>query len=207
MHVAFIQDLNGNGAGVYDSEGIGEEGLIPGAVYRLGVGETVQSAFPGSANDAPEFLKMMRQQIAAGLGVPTHLLDNDLSDANYSSLRAGLLPFRSKVEQYVYHTLVPQFLNPIFRRYVTEEYLAGRLDISDLHDAFKVEWLPPRPIQVDPQKDVSAIREALELGLTSRRQAVAQLGWNVAELDREIAADRVREAELGLSFNKDGGVE
>lgn len=55
-------------------------------------------------------------------------------------------------------------------------------------------------MQVDPQKDMAAAREALDMGLTSRRQAVAQLGWNVAELDREIADDRAREAELGVTF-------
>jgi capsid protein len=122
------------------------------------------------------------------------------TQANYSSLRAGLLPFRAKVEQYVYHTLVPQFLNPIFRRFVTDEYLAGRLDVPDLSAALKAEWLPPRPMQVDPAKDMAAARETLAMGLTSRRQAVAAMGWNVAELDREIAQDRSREAELGLSF-------
>ena len=111
--------------------------------------------------------------------------------------------FRAKVEQYVYHTLVPQFLNPVFRRFVTDEYLGGRLDVPDLGPALKAEWLPPRPMQVDPAKDMAAAREALALGLTSRRQAVAAMGWNVAELDAEIAADRAREAELGLTFTKE----
>ncbi|SLN77702.1 phage portal protein [Roseisalinus antarcticus] len=204
MHVAFITDVNGTAASAYDAAGIGEEGLSPGTVYRLGIGEDVRTAFPDAAQDAPAFLKTMRQQIAAGLGVPTHLLDGDLSDANYSSLRAGLLPFRAKVEQFVYHTLVPQFLDPIFRRFVTDEYLAGRLDLPDLAPALKAEWLPPRHAQVDPQKDMAAAETALRLGLTSRRQAVAQMGWNVAELDSEIAADRAREAGLGLSFSTGG---
>ncbi len=37
-------------------------------------------------------------------------------------------------------------------------------------------------------------------GLTSRAKAVAERGWSVADLDREIAADRAREAALGLAF-------
>jgi lambda family phage portal protein len=204
MHVGFIVDVNGSAGGVYEgATGIGEEGLEPGAMYRLGLGEDIRTAFPESADDAPEFLKIMRREIAAGLGVPTHLLDGDLSNANYSSLRAGLLPFRARVEQYVYHTLIPQFLDPIFRRVVTDAYLAGRLDVPDLAPALKAEWLPPRPMQVDPAKDAEAVRELLALGLTSRRQAVAALGWNVAALDAEIAADRERERALGLTFTGD----
>lgn len=202
MHVGFIVDVNGTAGGVYEgASGLGEEGLEPGAMYRLGLGEDVRTAFPESADDAPEFLKVMRREIAAGLGVPTHLLDGDLSNANYSSLRAGLLPFRARVEQYVYHSLIPQFLDPIFRRVVTDAYLAGRLDVPDLAPALKAEWLPPRPMQVDPQKDAETVRALLEMGLTSRRQAVASLGWNVADLDAEIAADRERERALGLTLS------
>ena len=55
-------------------------------------------------------------------------------------------------------------------------------------------------MQVDPAKDVAALREMLALGLTSRRQAVASLGWNIADLDAEIAADRDRESALNLSY-------
>ena len=60
-----------------------------------------------------------------------------------------------------------------------------------------VEWLTPRPMQVDPAKDMTALGDALDRGLTSCRQAVASLGWNVGTLDAEIAADRDREAALG----------
>ena len=202
MFAGFVTDQTNMG-GVADAfpDGIADISLEPGVVRVLPGGTDIKFSTPEQAKESISFAKLTLGQIAAGLGVPQHLVDGDLSQANYSSLRAGLLPFRAKVEQYVYHSLVPQFLTPVFRRFVTEAYLAGRLDVSDLSNALKVEWLPPRPMQVDPQKDMAAAREALEMGLTSRKQAVASLGWNVSELDREIAADRAREGELGLSFS------
>jgi capsid protein len=39
--------------------------------------------------------------------------------------------------------------------------------------------------------------------LKSRRQAVAERGYSVEQLDEEISADRQREAAMGLSFNTD----
>lgn len=124
-------------------------------------------------------------------------MSGDLTNANYSSLRAGLLPFRAKVEQVQYGTLVPQLLRPVWRRWIATEVLSGRLDLSpDL----SAEWIMPRPMQVDPAKDLAAVREALALGLTSRTQAVNELGWNADDLDAEIAADRARETSLGLTF-------
>lgn len=203
MFAGFVTDttnMGGAGEAFPEADG-GDISLEPGVVRVLPGGTDIKFAAPEQAKESIAFAKLTLGQIAAGLGVPQHLVDGDLSQANYSSLRAGLLPFRAKVEQYVYHTLVPQFLNPVFRRFVTDEYVAGRLDVADLTAAQKAEWLPPRPMQVDPQKDMEAARAALDMGLTSRRQAVAQLGWNVAELDREIADDRAREAELGLTFS------
>lgn len=73
---------------------------------------------------------------------------------------------------------------------------------TDPEPYFQVEWYAPRLPAVDPQKDAAAIRELLDMGLMSRRQAAAELGFNVAELDAEIAADREREASLGLAFGQ-----
>jgi lambda family phage portal protein len=201
MFAGFVTDMtNMGGAAEAFPDGLADISLEPGVVRVLPGGMDIKFSTPEQAKESISFAKLTLGQIAAGLGVPQHLVDGDLSQANYSSLRAGLLPFRTKVEQYVYHTLVPQFLNPVFRRFVTDAYLAGRLDVPDLSAALKAEWLPPRPMQVDPQKDMAAAREALDMGLTSRRQAVAAMGWNVAELDQEIADDRAREVALGLSF-------
>lgn len=201
MFAGFVTDQTNMG-GVAEAfpDGLADISLEPGVVRVLPGGTDIKFSSPEQAKESIAFAKLTLGQIAAGLGVPTYLVDGDLSQANYSSLRAALLPFRAKVEQYVYHTLVPQLLNPVFRRFVTDEYLSGRLDLPDLSLALKAEWLPPRPMQVDPAKDMAAAKEALAMGLTSRKQAVAAQGWNVTELDAEIAADRAREKELGLSF-------
>ena len=203
MHTGFVTDMNnlgGTGDAFPDADGLGDISLEPGTMRVLPGGLDVKFNTPEQAKDGIPFAKLTLGQIAAGLGVPQHLVDGDLTGANYSSLRAGLLPFRAKVEQFVYHTLVPQFLDPVFRRVITDAYLAGRLDVPDLAPALKAEWLAPRPMQVDPAKDAQAMRELLDMGLTSRRQAVASLGWNIDTLDAEIAADRERERALGLSF-------
>ena len=209
MMAGFIVDQNqlGGSAIPESANDLSDVSLEPGVVRVLPSGTDIRFSAPDQAKDGIGFAKLTLGQIAAGLGVPQHLLDGDLTGANYSSLRAGLLPFRAKVEQYQYHTLIPQILDPIFKRVITHEWLAGRLDFPDLAPALKSEWLPPRPLQVDPAKDVAALEKQLSIGLTSRRQAVASLGWNVAELDSEIAADREREATFGLNFTGTGNAK
>lgn len=200
MFAGFLTDMNGSGSLPFDGDqtgGILDTGLEPGTLKVLPAGVDVKFSAPDAAKDSPAFLRLNLQALAAALGLPEHLLSGDLTNANYSSLRAGLLPFRARVEQVQYGTLVPQFLRPVWRRWIVSEVLSGRLDLSS---DLAAEWIMPRPMQVDPQKDLAAVKEALALGLTSRTRAVNELGWNADDLDAEIAADRAREADLSLSF-------
>lgn len=148
-------------------------------------------ATPAQVSQVDPLIKMSMQQLAAGLGVPVFTLSGDLSGANYSSLRAGLIPFLQRMEQVQYHVLVPQFLNPVWREVARWAATNGDLPAfeSDPRRFLKAEWLPPRPLQVDPLKDVQATVAELEAGLVSRKKAVAERGWALADLDAEIAAD------------------
>jgi lambda family phage portal protein len=199
MHAGFVVDQNATGAVSLDGTAgdLSEASLEPGVIRLLPAGTDIRFSSPSQTNEISAFVRLNLQSLAAGLGLPEHMLSGDLSNANYSSLRAGLLPFRARVEQIQYGILVPQILRPVWLRAMTLASLSGVLETDDFG---KVEWIMPKPMQVDPAKDVQATRDMLEAGLMSRRQAVAEQGWNVETLDAEIAADKAREAELGLTF-------
>lgn len=201
MHSAFLVDMNGTGEPYdgTDTGGIMETGIEPGTMKRLPTGFDVKFNTPGQVSEIGAFLRLNLQQIAAGLGLPDHLVSGDLSGANYSSLRAGLLPFRQRVEALQYGTLVPQLLAPIWRDVITWEVLSGATDAPDFESNsrayLRCEWLPPKPMQVDPFKQVQADKAELDAGLTSRKKLVAERGWNLADLDSEIAADTFKKEE------------
>src|SRR4051794_40122443 len=96
--------------------------------------------------------------------------------------------------------LIPMWPPPISRRWLALEIATGRIDIPAANAWFKVSWLPPAFEMVDPEKDMKAEILAIGAGLKSRRQAVAERGYSVEQLDKEIAADQAREAELGLEY-------
>lgn len=195
MFAGFVTDPNATGP-AFDGD-LTDISLEPGVVRVLPAGTDIKFTGPEQAKDAGAFLRHNLQGLAAALGLPEHLLSGDLTGANYSSLRAGLLPFRARVEAIQYTVLVPQFLRRVWQRWLALEIASGRLDApADI----RCDWIMPRPLQVDPQKDLEALKTALELGLTSRSAAINELGWNADDLDRDIAADRAREAELGLTF-------
>ena len=198
MLAGYIKDHSDTGS---LEEWNGDIAFEPGAITRLPSNTDITFTSPEQVKEAPGVVRMGLQSLAAALGLPEHLLSGDLTNANYSSLRAGLLPFRARMEQVQHATLVPQLLRPIWQRFIAREVLAGELDVPVDTPA---DWLFPRQPHVDPQKDMAAIREALDMRLMSRSQAIAELGWNADDIDDEIAADRARETDLGLN---DGGTE
>ena len=75
---------------------------------------------------------------------------------------------------------------------MTFAVLSGALAAPDFESAsraFAAEWLPPKPMQVDPLKDTQATVAELDARLTSRRKAVAERGWALEDPVSEIAAD------------------
>ncbi|OCC06456.1 phage portal protein [Labrys sp. WJW] len=180
--------------------------LEPGTMLRLKGGQRVTFSSPQQLNAAVDILRAEVRAIGAGLGVPAFLVDGDLSTANYSSLRAGLIPLRRKNEAFIYGTLVPQFLNAVWSAWSLIEELEGRPTPRTC------EWIAPAAWQVDPQKAVDADVAEIDAGLASRREKVAARGWSVEQIDDERAADAAREKELGLSkpapaAPKDNGVQ
>lgn len=172
--------------------------LEPGIMQKLAPGEDVRFSDPPEiGKEAVEFMVLIAREIAAGLGVPYELLTGDLTSVNYSSIRAGIVEFRRRVEALQYNTIVFQALRPIWRRWITTEFLIGRLAMPgfeiDPKPYLAAKWITPKQAWVDPEKDVKAEVTAIGAGLMSRREAVAARGLDIEALDQEIAADRARE--------------
>ncbi|MGK9052127.1 phage portal protein [Neorhizobium petrolearium] len=207
MHAGFLIDQNGNGSIPYDGTqagGILESGLEPGTLKVLPAGYDVRFNAPQTATHGVSVAEHELRAIAAGLGVPQHVITGDLRQANYSSLRADMVRFRQRIEALQWNLIIPVMCQPVFDRVITSAVLRGEIDLAnfwaDPAPYLVSEWYPPKIPAVDPAKEATAIREMLAAGLMSRRQAVAELGFDIEQLDAEIAADRAREARLGLAF-------
>lgn len=210
LHAGFLIDQNSTGPSPFtsadgDQRGtLLEAGLEPGTLRVLPGGYDVRFSSPQQMQQAVEFLGLQLRAIAAGLGVPEYLLTGDLRQANYSSLRAALVEFRRRIEGFQHNILVRQFCRPVWKRFVAHAVLRGQLDAPGFDDDpapyYAAEFYPPAWPWVDPLKDAEAEGALIQTGLKSRRQAVAERGYSVEQLDVEIAADRKREAALDLTF-------
>ncbi|MGY6662215.1 MAG: phage portal protein [Glycocaulis sp.] len=213
LHAGFLVDQNGTGNLPVEGDQRGsvlESGLEPGTLRFLPSGFDIKFSTPQHAQQTAEFVSHQIRAVAAGLGVPAHLVSGDLRDANYGSLRAGMIAFRQRLEAIQFNSLIPQFCAPVFERAVMALILSGDTDAPDFERDpgayLAAEHYPPAMPWLDPAKDVNATVTAIEAGLMSRRQAVAERGYSVEALDREIAADRKREAALALNLQESRNV-
>lgn len=203
---AALVDPDGNAGGLPGdaSGGVLNVGLEPGTILPLKPGTSLEFFDPKESQHYGAFIKSHLQAIAAGLGVPYELLTGDLSSVNYSSIRAGLVEFRKRLEHWQHNIVVYRLCRPVWDRFIRTAVLSGRIDFR-AYDAdplafHRVEWLPPKPVWVDPKKDAEAEILMVNAGFKSRAQVVTGLGYDPEQVDAEIAADAARAKRLGLTF-------
>jgi capsid protein len=116
-----------DGTLLQDGTAPGECSLEPGTMQRLRPGESVEFSKPpeiGAESNA--FQKAVIREIGAGVGVPSFMLDHDLSEVNFSSARTAIIAFRRRVEAWQ-DAFAFQMLRPVYRRFLTVEILSGRI--------------------------------------------------------------------------------
>lgn len=191
------------------SSDVGFGQIEPNTILDLGAtGETLEfNRPPDPPGSMPEFVKLMLRAYSAGIGIPYEQVSWDLEGVNYSSIRAGLLEFRRRVEQFQFSVMVFQFCRPIWRRWVNDAVLAGVLpqprDKQGWEALYAVEWRTPKWAWVDPLKDVMAMKEAVRSCFTSRSAVIHENGEDPEQVDQDIADDHDRAESLGIVSDAD----
>jgi lambda family phage portal protein len=173
-------------AGTRDPEtGQVRRSLSPGMIERLRPGDTVTTVSPPNPN-ATSYKRDHLLAIATGIGLTYDLLTGDLTGANYSSLRAGRLAFRRRLEATQWHVLIPGFCTPTYARWARQAQRAGVLPFRD--SPWPVVWNPPQFEMLDPAAEFGAAKDGIRSGLLTWDAAVSQTGNDPRKQLAAIAA-------------------
>lgn len=140
------------------------------------------------------FLKAAMRGLATGVDVATHNLSGDMTDVNFSSARIAELS-----EREIWMTLQGWFIRaltqPVFEEWLATAMLRGDITFENgkslpaeklgkFRDAAGFQGR--RWKWVDPQKEITAAKEAVDLRITSRTRIAAEQGMDIEDVFDEL---------------------
>ncbi|WP_291990439.1 phage portal protein [Luteitalea sp.] len=200
--MAFITTKDPNGNTEVEAPPTGEEvELVPGMSRYLGLNQEVQSWNPHAPSDNyPDFSKVVKRDIAAGLGTSLAFLTGDWSDANMSALRVA---YQNEQDGWMawQESLITHFCQRVFDAWLPSAMLAGAVKVPefDVRRASAVQWLPRRWTSPKPLEDIEADEKRVALGTLSRTRIAAREGIDLWEVWEELAEEQEYAAEEDLN--------
>ena len=215
MMAAFVITPNPDGALNSDPDdedaGPGEAvaEITSGTITTLAPGEDIRFNPPAESGSSYEpFIQQNLRAIANSVQLTYEEFANDMSKANFSSIRAGLNITQRKHRQ-EQNRLIHQMLRRIWQEFVKYAVLSGAVEVdlreyNDNPEHFhRARFQAPGWPYVNPQQEVAAQKEKVLCGFASRSQIVSENGGDAAEVDAQIALDNERAGKLGLKFSTD----
>lgn len=160
------------------------EQIRPGMVQYLRQGEELQAFAPASNTAFEPISRVTLMGIAVGAGLTYHQLTGDLSNANYSSLKAGLTDQRKFVADAQWHMLAPQVIDRVIARFIDRAIMAGRL--RPRSGSYPCQVIMPAFEPVDPKKDLEADILAVRAGRMSPQDFLGAWGRDWREVVEEF---------------------
>ena len=203
--MGFITSPEGElqGDDVMDGERV--ESFAPGKFAYLAPGEsvTVPDLHAPDGQFEP-FLRSMLRGMSAGLGISYATISQDYSQSNYSSSRLSLLDERDHW-RVLQNWLIDSFHQRVYEAWLDLAVLSGQLQLplyeTDPERYRQVRWMPRGWSWVDPQKEITALREAEMAGYITKAQIIAESGGDIEEVFNQRRRELDMAADLDLSFD------
>lgn len=159
-----------------------EESIAPGMIFRTGKGEQVHTIQPNASGGAVDFIRQQLAAISARLA-PYHRMTGDVSQANYSSLRAAMLGSWALLDDWQQNVFIPHLVRPAVQRRQRRLFLeTGDQRYLNLG----VNYALPVRRFVDPIKDLMAEIMEVRAGLKTLFRSLAERGINGEQQLQEL---------------------
>ena len=202
LYTVFVQspdgmgDLSADGIISSDPESKKEVSLGKGTIVNLDPGQVITAPNPGRPNSAFDpFVQAILRQIGVALEIPFEILIKHFT-ASYSAARAALL----EAWKFFYRRrawLVARLCEPVYEAWMDEAVATGRIIAPGYFEDpiirqawLGCRWIGPARGMIDETKEVDAARMKVELGISTRADAAAELNGsdfesNVSQLKKE----------------------
>ena len=169
-------------------------GITSGALHYLEPGEEPIFSTPPDMSNLDTILKYVLRMIARSASLTYEQVSGDLTSVNFSSIRAGLVEARRRLEQLQLDLIIHQFCRPVARRWAYIAAGSGRwaapADYWQNPDDYLPTWMMPKFRHVQPLEDVKADMLEVRAGFASRAEKQMERGYWPEDLDEQLAAEQ-----------------
>lgn len=170
---------------------------------QAGAGEevTLQTADYPSSNFEP-YMRLLIQQIGAGLGIPDTILLSDFSTTRVTTSKALLQQFYETINKHQ-QWLIEGLIKPVWDWVIGGAIMARQLPASTEYT--KIEVSRPERLLGDPLKEVTADEKEYALGVTSLTRKTRANGVDFEEILNEKKDELVMAAQKAKEANEAAG--
>lgn len=176
--------------------------FAPGLIEELEIGQKFTGYDPKYPDAAyKDFVNAILKKIASGLSISYSTLTGDLTEVNYSSIRAGIVEERNMWRNRQ-AWLTENFLEKIYSIWLKMGITSGiiNLPIQKL-EKFDAPTFVGRTFDwVDPLKDVEADIKAMQYGLKTYTELLAERGKDTEEQLTIISKENELKAKYGVEL-------
>lgn len=183
-----------------DDNGDTVEDIQPRLILRLRNGKEVRFNTPMISANYDTYKRAMLQSCAVGVHLSYEWLTGDLSGANLSTLRAGLIEFWRYIDALQWNHFAPKVCARVCEWFLEAGYMAGKIASPSSVEA---EWTAPARASLDPA--TQALVDILEIraGLAPRAAKVQERGYEIRSLLLEMASDNTLIEKLEVVLDSD----
>jgi lambda family phage portal protein len=171
------------------------EKIGPGMINYVKGAEEITFANPQANGAYGDYTRTQLHAIAVGTGCTYEQLTGDLSQVNFSSMRAGRMEFNNLIDQEQWLTFIPMVMKGTVAWFKDVAMLNGFPQARDV-DA---KYTPPKRQYIDPVKEVAATKEMLGAAMMSHSEALRERGYDPEEVWNEIAEEAKVMVRLGIN--------
>ncbi|MFW6299487.1 MAG: phage portal protein [Oceanicaulis sp.] len=175
------------------------EGFEPGMISYLEPGEDIKFAQPTAMSGYDTYTRSRLHKIATAAGMPYVLLTGDLSQVNWASYKAGIVPFKQGMRRFQKRTVLPMVCAPAWRWFIDSAFAAGRIDSLN----YRARWFLPSFEPIDRQKELIADKLEARLGQASVDEQIRRSGRDPEKVRAEIVAWKDKTDAADLVFDSD----
>jgi len=179
------------------------EEFEPGRFHYLEPGEDISViGANGRPNvDGIQWVSYLLRKVGSAVGIPLEFLLMEIGGSSFSASQGVVLQYQQTVESYQSDLI--RVMNRLYRRWLSQQIAAGKIEVSAAANPFTVRWQRPAFRWINKAAQVKADMEYFRAGAMSLDDITAPFGYTA----EEVLIRKMQNIKKAQQIAAEGGVD